>query len=88
MNEKLKAAEKIKSAVTELADADVLSMLEIPADRKMGDIALPCFKLSRMLKKAPPVIADSICEKLNADAQCLEIFDKIESVNGYLNFFI
>ena len=88
MNEKSKAAEKIKAALAELSDADVASMLEVPADRKMGDIALPCFKLSRTLKKAPPVIADSLKAALENDSECSALFEKIESVNGYLNFFI
>ncbi len=88
MNEKIKAAQKI-SAVTEgLSTDEVLSMLEVPADRKMGDLALPCFKLAKILKKAPPVIAETICQSLRDDDECKTLFEKIENVNGYLNFFI
>ncbi len=88
MNEKLIAAQKISGVMEGLAKEDVLSMLEVPADRKMGDLALPCFKLSRTLKKAPPAIAAEICEKLSEDDECKTLFEKIENVNGYLNFFV
>lgn len=88
MNEKTKVAGNIKAACPELSDADIESMLEVPADRKMGDIALPCFKLSRVLRKAPPVIAEEICKALKQNADAANGYKKIESVNGYLNFFI
>lgn len=88
MNEKTKVAGNIKAACPELSDADIESMLEVPADRKMGDIALPCFKLSRVLRKAPPAIAEEICKALEQNADAAKGYKKIESVNGYLNFFI
>ena len=31
----------------EISGDDILSMLEYPPDTSMGDVALPCFKLSR-----------------------------------------
>ena len=40
-----------------LDEGAVYSMLEYPPDTAMGDIAFPCFKLSRSLRLAPPVIA-------------------------------
>lgn len=54
--------------------------LEIPANKKFGDYALPCFLLSKKLKKAPPVIAKELEAKLK---------DKfnVKAVGGYLNFF-
>lgn len=36
------------------AAEELCTMLEYPPDNTMGDIALPCFKLSRTLRKAPP----------------------------------
>ena len=64
-------------------EADVLSMFEYPPDNSMGDIALPCFKLSRVLRSAPVKIADAICAGLKCEA-----IKKAEAVNGYLNVFI
>ena len=34
-----------------LTEADVFSMFEYPPDANLGDIAFPCFKLSRILRK-------------------------------------
>ena len=62
---------------------DILQMLEYPPDENMGDLAFPCFKLSRALRKAPPAIAAAIGDGF--------ICDGIESCNvigGYLNFRI
>ncbi len=68
---------------TELSSEEIFEMLEYPPDSKMGDVALPCFKLSRTLRMAPPQIASKLAEALEfAEA------DKIEAVSGYLNAFI
>lgn len=62
---------------------EINDMLEYPPSEDIGDLALPCFKLSRTLRKAPPVIASELAGKLNnAD------FSSIEAVGGYLNFRI
>ena len=60
----------------ELAD-----MLEYPPDENMGDLALPCFKLSRTLRRAPVQIAAALAESL----AWLAPVAKAEAVNGYLN---
>ncbi|MBQ7351401.1 MAG: arginine--tRNA ligase [Clostridia bacterium] len=52
-------------------------------DIKNGDISLPCFSLAKTLRKSPVAIADEIKENVSSD-----YFDKIENVNGYLNFFL
>ena len=44
--------------------AGVAAMLEIPPEKKMGDYALPCFRLSKTLRKAPPVIAAALAEQV------------------------
>ena len=59
-------------------------MIETPADIKMGDYAFPCFKLAKLLRKAPPVIAKSIAEAIGGDP----MFEKVESVNAYVNMFV
>ncbi len=64
--------------------ADLEMMLESPQDTKMGDYALPCFKLSKVLRKAPPMIAKDIMEKFETP----DGIAKVQVVGGYLNFFI
>ncbi len=88
MNEKLLVAEKLMALIPDMTAEDIAAMLEYPADKKMGDLALPCFKLSKILRKAPPMIANSLKEGIDADESCKGIFDDVQSVNGYLNFFI
>lgn len=56
---------------------------ETPADSKNGDLALPCFKLAKSLRAAPPVIAEKIKENISLPAG----IDKVEAVGGYLNFY-
>ncbi len=87
---KLRIAEKIASAVLAInAEAvlnaqDVAAMLEYPPDSNMGDLAFPCFKLSKVLRRSPVQIAATLCESLAAD----ELIGKVEAVNGYLNIKI
>ena len=71
------------SADITLTIDDIIGMFEYPPDSQMGDIAFPCFKLSRILRKAPPMIAKEIAEKFNSN-----VISKIEAVNGYLNIFV
>ena len=66
-----------------LEKADVVGMLEYPPDAAMGDLALPCFKLSKAMRRAPVQIAASL-----AEAVCDESVEKVENLNGYLNFYL
>ena len=77
-------AEIIAPCVEGLEASKIREMVEVPADSKMGDYAFPCFKLAKLLRKAPPLIAKSIAEQIASD----EIFEKVESVNAYVNMFI
>lgn len=88
MNEKFAAARFLQPSLAPLTAAEICDMLEYPADRKLGDVALPCFKLSKTLRKAPPKIAEELCEAVKAQPDSAEIFEKIENVNGYLNFYV
>ena len=65
---------------TPLTVADVTEMLEYPPDETMGDLALPCFKLSRTLRRSPVEIASRLAEAFSC-----EDFAEASAVNGYLN---
>ena len=65
---------------TPLTVADVTEMLEYPPDETMGDLALPCFKLSRALRRSPVEIAARLAETVQS-----EDFAEASAVNGYLN---
>ncbi len=64
----------------------ILHMFEYPPDASMGDLALPCFKMSKALRCAPLKIAQSIEEGLSRDLPA--VLDGVHVVGGYLNFRI
>ena len=72
------------AAATGLEAQDVAQMLETPPSADMGDYALPCFKLAKTLRKAPAAIADGIAQQMERPAW----LSRVESVKGYLNFFL
>ncbi len=74
------AAEKL-FAPASLSAEEVSLMLEYPPDTAMGDLALPCFKLSKSLRRSPVQIAASLAEAISSPD-----FASVEAVNGYLNF--
>ena len=45
----------------------ILGMFEYPPDEKMGDIALPCFKLSKALRMSPIKIAETVAAAFSAE---------------------
>ena len=83
LNFKKLIAEKISKA-TELDEEEIINYIEIPPNTDMGDYAFPCFKLAKVLRKAPPVIANELKEKMETDLY----IEKIEIAGGYLNFYI
>ena len=77
-------SEKILNSFSvEIAAEEIGDMFEFPPEPTMGDVAFPCFKLSKTLRKGPPQIAQAI-----ADGLVVEGASKIEVVSGYLNVFI
>ncbi len=76
---------KIIGNIVKIDDKEIIKMVEKPTNNDMGDFSFPCFKLAKELKKSPMIIAQEICEKMKLDA---EMFENIEIVNGYINFFV
>ena len=66
-----------------LTAEEIGAMLETPPERKLGDYALPCFRLSKVLRKGPPMIAAALAERIDCPA-----LERCEVVGGYLNFFL
>ena len=66
-----------------LTASEISAMLEYPPDRSMGDIALPCFRLSKSLRRSPIDIAKLLSESIKC-----EEFSSVTALNGYLNFKI
>jgi len=87
MNIKYELAKKI-SEIIDFEIGEVLSAVEVPANPDMGDYSYPCFRLSKVMKKAPAGIAAELCEKLSVDklSDRLPMVESVEAVAGYLNF--
>ena len=62
---------------------ELAGFLEYPPDDKLGDLAFPCFKLSKELRKAPPAIASTLADGLSD-----EVIGSATAVGGYLNIKI
>jgi arginyl-tRNA synthetase len=75
---------EVMSERSELSAYDVYDLLEQPRDRKLGDIALPCFTFAKQLKKAPQQIAQDFAELL-ADAKW-NLIAEVKAVGPFLNF--
>lgn len=72
------------SKIINIDEQELTSYIETPKDTKNGDYAFPCFRLAKELRKAPPVIANEIKEKI----ELTDEIEKVEVAGGYLNFFI
>ena len=73
------------SDVISIPEEEIVSYIEIPKDISNGDYAFPCFRLAKILKKAPQIIASDIKERVILDEKNIT---KVEIAGGYLNFFI
>ncbi len=83
-NIKKEIAELLSAHIDGLEAAEIEGYIEIPTDSSMGDYAFPCFRLARLLRKAPPAIAAELAAKIDG----AELFEKVQPVNAYLNMFI
>lgn len=53
-------------AAAGLSEEDVAASLAAPPDPSLGDLAFPCFKLAKALRKGPPQIAGELAAALSA----------------------
>lgn len=83
---KEKVVALLQTALPETAKAQVAvqDLVEVPPDPALGDFAFPVFSLARILRKAPPVIAKELAERI-APQTWLE---RVAVVGGYVNFYI
>ena len=64
-----------------VSEQEILALLEYPPDDSMGDLALPCFKFAKTLRKSPVMIAQSLADALKSDSD----IGQVTALNGYLN---
>lgn len=81
---KKKLSEVLGKNISQLNEEEIFLMIEIPPNAEMGDFAFPCFKLAKVFRKAPNVIASELAENLHKE----DFIERVEVAGGYLNFFI
>jgi arginyl-tRNA synthetase len=83
-NYKEEIAKVLAAKLPDMDASEIAEAVEIPQDNSMGDYAFPCFKLAKIMRKAPPLIAKELAAAIADDP----LFSKVEQVNAYVNMFI
>ena len=83
---KEKIVEIISREIEVIGKEDIFEMLEVPKKNNMGDYAFPCFRLAKEYKTAPNIIAQRVTESIIGKKY--DIFEKVENVGAYINFFL
>lgn len=81
---KKEIAEMLGRRLSTLSSEEIASMIEIPSDSGNGDYAFPCFRLAKLMRKAPQEIAADLAGAVSGE----ELFEKVENVSAYVNMFI
>lgn len=68
-------------------EQDILMNFETPPQAELGDLAFPCFRLSKELRKAPVLIAQDLASKLSA-LSISPLIEDVRQVGPYVNFFL
>ena len=73
----------IKDELAKLLPTNLQSLITETNDKTKGDYCVPCFSLSKEYRKSPVLIAEELSKTISGG-----IVEKVEAVNGYLNFFV
>ncbi len=84
---KKKICQYLSEVLVEMPEEELLKIMEIPPEEKMGDFALPCFILAKNMHKNPLQIASELAEKLNEQKDELGI-EKAENAGAYCNIYL
>lgn len=84
MNYKQWLAEELAGRLEGVSQEALAELIEYPPNPQMGDLSLPCFKLSKQLRKAPQAIA----EELKAGWSGHASVSRIDAVSGYFNVYL
>ena len=81
---KIAIANCLKEKIEDLTLEEIVALIEVPPNKEMGDFAFPCFKLAKVFRKAPNMIAADLAENIEAKGA----ISKVIPLGGYVNFFV
>jgi len=81
---KVSVATCLKQHIEEMTLEEITALIEVPPNKEMGDFAFPCFKLAKVFRKAPNMIAEELSSKIVAEG----VISKVTPLGGYINFFV
>ena len=81
---KVAIANCLKEKIEDLSLEEIVGLIEVPPNKDMGDYAFPCFKLAKVFRKAPNMIAAELAEGIEAQGAIA----KVMPMGGYVNFFV
>ena len=81
---KIAIANCLKEKIEDLTLEEIVALIEVPPNKEMGDYAFPCFKLAKVFRKAPNMIAAELAETIEAKGE----ISKVMPLGGYVNFFV
>ena len=81
---RIEVEEAIRAAAEKAGAKGVELAIESPPDEKMGDLAVPCFPLAKLLRKGPQAIAGELASSIKTGG----LIFKVESSGPYVNFFM
>ena len=81
---KVAIANCLKVKIEDLTLEEIVALIEVPPNKEMGDFAFPCFRLAKVFRKAPNMIAADLAESIEAKDE----ISKVMPLGGYVNFFV
>lgn len=82
-DQKVIIAKKLEELDLGLSYDEIYDLIEIPPQDDMGDYSFPCFSLAKIKRQNPAQIASELKDQIGE----LETFEKVETLNAYINFY-
>lgn len=70
---KVSVATCLKQHIEEMTLEEITALIEVPPNKEMGDFAFPCFKLAKVFRKAPNMIAEELSSKIVSEGLYLKL---------------
>ncbi len=82
-----KIKEEIKSSIIAATGENIDPsnlLIETPPNPEMGDFAVSCFYLSKLLRRSPNILAEELKTKIKPSST----FKSVQNIGPYVNFFL